>query len=237
MSGIDAIKGIHEIKLPCIWALDPANVELFFGHHIHHILNEVEKLRGGRFHQQVHRQRFTSTHALLRILLGQLLAMKAEDITFENGRHNKPMLTSGPYQTLYFNLSYTNNQALIAIDNITPIGIDIEWLNKAFDYQDMQEVCFSKREIEYIDLNRPDATQRFFTLWTRKEAILKLTGEGINEYLNAFEVLDGGSRAQKGVIGDAPPDNIHIYSFKLGVDYVGSIATSRPQIAINFYQF
>lgn len=40
-----------------------------------------------------------------------------------------------------------------------------------------------------------DMTQRFFDIWTRKEAFLKYTGEGITRPLNAFSVAGGMPKA------------------------------------------
>ncbi len=235
-NGFNTIIGKDEIKLPCIWYINPTNILEHFGDRIQDILSEVELSRGNRFHQRAHKERFETTHTVLRLLLGQLLVTKPQNIAFEKGHHNKPLLATRNLQDIHFNLSYTANGALIAVDTDYPIGIDIERVNKAFDYHDMQEVCFSKREIEYIALHRQDSTLRFFTLWTRKEAILKLTGEGIGEHLPAFEVLDGNTEAAKQIIGKNPPNDIHIYTFRIGSDYIGSLATERPQIAPNFYQ-
>ncbi len=188
------------------------------------LLSDEERLRASRFHHATHGVRFQAAHTLLRMLLARATDAAEQDVRLGKGHHNKPVLLHPHDAALGFNLSYTENQIMIGLHDRLPIGADIEWLLRPLDFEMMLQACFSNREIEFINSAGEGVHQRFFTLWTRKEAALKLTGEGINEQLPAFEVLDGENRARKEIMGGRPPDEIYLYSFPIGTDFIGSLA-------------
>src|SRR5690606_33277913 len=101
---------------------------------------------------------------------------------------------------------------------------------------DMLMACFSPEEIKFITARKDDMRHRFFTLWTRKEAILKLTGEGIGEHLPYFDVLDGTCVTKKRTIGGNTPDKIYLYSFRIDDDYLGCYAVPEPLEGISFFR-
>jgi len=216
--------------------IDPTAAHALLAHRYNHILSDHELARATRFHQQAHQIRYKTTHTVLRLLLAGATDSAPAALHFVGGHHNKPRLP--PYRggSVAFNLSYTENKSLIGIAGGHAIGVDIEWLNRPLDIGDMLAACFSASEIDYITSQAEGTRSRFFTLWTRKEAILKLTGEGIGEHLPFFDVLDGTCVAEKEIIGGNPPDRIYLYSFRIGVDYLGCYAASEPLDRLPVFQ-
>ena len=184
--GWGILKGSHEISHPSIWVINPAATHLQLADQYENILSTEEIARGNRFHQAAHIIRYKTAHATLRLLLSSSTASEPNVIRFARGHHHKPRLLDHPGSPIEFNLSYSENKAMIGMANGQPVGIDIEWLHRPLDINDMLSACFSEREIAFIMSPNEDMHRRFFTLWTRKEAVLKLTGEGIGEHLPYF---------------------------------------------------
>lgn len=128
-----------------------------------------------------------------RFLIDQVLCAKAyillknglretygitENPAFEYVKHEKPVLRD--YPDINFNLSHCKHGVLCVIDD-KPIGCDIEEIETALDIN-LCHYCYNDSEVADI-LSAPDSCVAFTKLWTMKEAVLKLTGEGINDDL------------------------------------------------------
>ena len=226
--GWSVIQDPHQAPQPSVWVIDPSDAHVLLADRYESILSNGELARSARFHHQTHQIRYKTTHTILRLLLAGATQLDPAVLHFVGEHHNKPCLPIYQGRSTTFNLSYTENKSLVGIADGAAIGIDIEWLRRPIVIDDMMEACFSAEEIRYITAQKEGLRHRFFTLWTRKEAILKLTGEGIGEHLPFFEVLDGTCIAQKEIIGGNPPDRIYLYSFHIDDDYLGCYATSEP---------
>lgn len=224
-----------QVPRPSVWLIDPVHTHAVIGDRCNQVLSEAELTRAARFHQSAHRIRYNATHTVLRMLLAAGTHADAADLHFHSGHHNKPNLSENQDLSITFNLSYTENKSMIGVAEGQAIGVDIEWSRRPIVIDDMLSACFSANEIDYITAQEDNMYRRFFTLWTRKEAILKLTGEGIGEHLPLFEVLDGSCITDKEIIGGHPPDRIYLYSFHISDGYVGCYATSASLDQLQFY--
>lgn len=85
----------------------------------------------------------------------------------------KPFIEGHP--DIHFNLSHCREAAVCAISP-HPVGIDVESVRQ---YKEkLARYTMNEHELEQIRCSeRPDIA--FIRLWTMKEALLKLTGEGI----------------------------------------------------------
>lgn len=99
--------------------------------------------------------------------------------------HEKPVLTDYPH--IHFNLSHCRQGVMCVIDD-SPIGCDIEEIVTKLDI-DLCHFCFNDNEVNTI-LSAADPCVEFTKLWTKKEAALKLTGEGINDDLPSLFTQD-----------------------------------------------
>lgn len=97
---------------------------------------------------------------------------------FTFGLYGKPLLKG--YSNIHFNLSHCQQAALCVVSN-NPIGCDVECVPKELD-MDLCRHCFNNDEIAYI-VTAEHPTIAFAELWTKKEALLKLTGEGLTNNL------------------------------------------------------
>jgi len=182
------------------------------------LLSKEELERVNRFHQQKDKIRFTLGKGTLRTILSLYLRCSPQDIRFEKGYNEKPFINY-PQNNIAFNISYSHNWILIAVSS-EAVGVDVEYINKEFDYSLVMENCFTEKEIKTIQSASPPENI-FFRSWTRKEALLKATSLGLNDYLRDFSCLDGSQPLSKklNITGDW-----FIKSFLMEGDYYVSFA-------------
>jgi 4'-phosphopantetheinyl transferase len=153
-------------------------------------LSSDELHRAQRFHFEKDRQHYIRCRSALRNLLSRYLETPAADICFEYQPGGKPELTEqqNPLQ-LRFNVSHSARLALIAISAVHRLGIDIEKERADVDITALAERFFSTRERDGLRA-LPDHLRvaAFFACWTRKEAFLKATGDGLSFPLADFSV-------------------------------------------------
>jgi 4'-phosphopantetheinyl transferase len=85
---------------------------------------------------------------------------------------------------VHFSLSHTKGAVLCALSG-TNIGCDIEVLDRKVDIASIERLVLSDDEREGFDMNDRSA---FFRIWTRKEAFVKYTGEGLGAEFSSFSV-------------------------------------------------
>lgn len=159
-------------------------------HRFGHVLSSAEQTRAGRFHFERHRRRYIISQGQLRIILGRYLGIPPGDVQFRQGPRGKPELAETPGAgPLRFNMSHSNELALFAVARGRSVGIDIESLRPMPDAERIVGRYFAEREIEdFQNLAPSERLEGFFNCWTRKEAYLKATGEGLYLPLAGFAV-------------------------------------------------
>jgi 4'-phosphopantetheinyl transferase len=196
------------------------------------LLSADEQARANRYHQQKDRERFIISRGALRILLGLYLKMPPAEIVFETGTSKKPFVRPADLADLHYNTTHSGNYILIGVAN-TPVGIDIENLEQLFPYQDILEHSFSASEITLINQS-VSPLETFYTLWTRKEALLKATAKGIDDDMKHVPCLDGEHTIQNSIIRSN--ENWFVSSFDVDTDYTGSIATLTKDIKFGTFR-
>ena len=101
----------------------------------------------------------------------------ADNPIFEYEEGGKPRIKKHP--DIYFNISHCREAAICVINNV-PIGVDIERI-RPFK-ESLARHVLSDEEFQFV-VSSPTPEMEFTKLWTQKEAVLKLTGEGIRSDL------------------------------------------------------
>lgn len=151
------------------------------------LLSDEEKARADRFLLPRVCERFTVARAILRRLLAMYVDSDPAALRFGYAAHGKPYLAhpSG----LCFNLSHTEDTAVIAIASQREIGIDIEATRREVDVLGVARRVFSPDEIARLTTLAPEERLgAFFRLWTRKEAYIKARGDGFGYPTRSFSV-------------------------------------------------
>ena len=153
-------------------------------------LSSDESTRAARFHFARDRQHFIAARSWLRTILGGYLATDASRLTFSYSKKEKPSLGQAfTASGVTFNVSHSGGVALLAITRHREIGVDVEQVRRDFDLEGIARRFFSAHEQQQLaglaDEKKPEA---FFRCWTRKEAYIKATGEGLSLPLHQFDV-------------------------------------------------
>jgi 4'-phosphopantetheinyl transferase len=154
---------------------------------LHKILDESEHNRADRFLNPVHGQRFIIARAGLRIMLSLFRGCHPCDVKFHIGAFGKLYLDHLECR-LQFNISHSEDLALMAFAFDGEVGIDIERV-RPVQANTLAKHCFSSREQAELLLCRgDDQLEAFFRGWTRKESFVKAIGLGVSCPLDSFDV-------------------------------------------------
>ena len=174
---------------------NPIIVEVYFAR-TNDLLNEYRGLtsyfcendiiKATKFHSKEDSNTWLFCHTLLRLIISAKLGVDPSDVTIIYDGNNKPYIEGN---SLYFNISHTRDSFAFAISDMVRIGLDLEKTNMYFDYVSIISDYFNPQEIQYILADLSNSREKFFLLWTRKEAILKALGIGIIDRLSEVEVF------------------------------------------------
>jgi 4'-phosphopantetheinyl transferase len=192
------------------------------------LLTGDEQVKAGRFLHKHDSDRFIISRGALKLIMGRYLNRKPALIEIETGENKKPYIKDSP---LFYNLSHSGDWIIIAVSD-SGIGIDTELVNNSFDFNDVINEYFSPEESRFI--NEDKSADRFFMLWTRKEALTKATGKGLDEDLKFIPSLDGQHYLKGNILSSQ--NNWIISSFALCNDYFASAATSDKIGGIRFWE-
>ena len=150
------------------------------------ILSANETQRAAGFHLPANRDRYIVAHGGLRDLLARYLHCEPSQLNFSTNDYGKPALVG--YQ-LEFNLSHSENIALIAVSRERKVGVDVECIRSDMEHESIARRFFSPYEFSELKTLPPEQREvAFFNWWTRKEAYIKAQGLGLSLPLDSFDV-------------------------------------------------
>jgi 4'-phosphopantetheinyl transferase len=180
-------------------------------------LSAEEKDRASSFKFEHLATRFRMCRGLLRVFLAAYLRTAPRDIEFSYGKCGKPFVAG--LENFHFNLAHSEEMAVYAFAWGCDLGVDIERIRDIQDIRAIARHFFCPEEV--ADLNSVDAGERleaFFACWTRKEAYIKATGEGLSASLDSFRVA---------LQPREPPSFVHINGSVLDAE-LWSLHSFRP---------
>ena len=159
-------------------------------HRFRELLSSDEINLADRFHFKEDGRRFTIARGALRQILSRYLKIQPDKVLFSYAGSSKPELADCINQlNVRFNLAHSRNLALIAVAQNSRVGIDVEFVDRERDTEEIAERFFSTNEVKALRALDPAKKQEaFFDCWTRKEAYLKALGDGLSTSLSSFEV-------------------------------------------------
>lgn len=175
-----------------LWSLDLARPEAEM-ESLRSLLEPSELERAERFRFPRHRRRFIVRRARLRQLVAVYQGLDPAAVRFDYGPRGKPSLVAEQDAhvagRLEFNLSDSEDLALVALSRDQELGADVEILRAMPDALSISEHFFADGEREVLRrVPEDEVPYAFFCCWTRKEAYLKAIGEGLAVPLDRFEV-------------------------------------------------
>jgi 4'-phosphopantetheinyl transferase len=176
------------------------------------VLSPYEIQRSLRFKQDKDKRRFIAGRHLLRTVLSKIVQVDKREIEFSYSEFNKPL-----FKNIDFNLSHSGEYILVAT-GLGAIGIDVEYMKPGFEYEPVLGICFGPEEISYIKSSDNESLS-FYTFWTRKEAVLKATGEGLIDNLPEINCVDDVVYREK--------TQYQLVSFMVDNSHMGSLAANN----------
>lgn len=173
---------IHVWLLPC---RQPHAVlgELFA------MLGEEERRRANRYHFEYDRDRFIASRGAVRQVLAGYLHCAPSEVEFDLAEHGKPRLAGRHATSLRFNVSTSHDWAMLAVTLGREVGIDVERIDSNRADLGIAKRYFAPGEVHALEsMGEDEWLHGFFNCWTRKEAFVKATGEGLSRSLDSFEV-------------------------------------------------
>jgi len=205
------------------------------------LLAKDEQERANRFVFERDRQHFIAARARLRLILSRYLTVAPRSLRFRYGPQGKPELAGGNGGALYFNLSHSHGLALVAVTQVCPIGVDLEWVRAIDDMDSIARRFFSKVEYQaYSALPLSQKSSGFFNCWTRKEAYIKAIGQGLSCPLADFDVslTPGKSAKLLSIKGDHQSAELwSMTALTPAAGYVGAIAVEDQTPPISYWQW
>lgn len=233
-NGHDFTLAAHEVHL---WVADLSLFALRAAE-ITRFLADEERVRASRYHFPADRERFGLTRGLLRKLLGRYVNCEPAEIEFTYGIFGKPALRR-PNRPLQFNVAHSQKWAAFAINTDAEIGVDVESLNRPLDWQGIASRFFTGPETEWIrgkgDEPLDLILSRFFRCWTRKEAVLKTLGQGLNFSLLGVDVVTNSGRPVWTKPGDSAND-WRVLDFDCANDCFGALASASDKTSVNAWR-
>ena len=218
-----------------VWAvrLDDASVDLGRGFDL---LSPDERERAARFKFERHRRRYLVAHIALHEILSRYLPIEPARLSFDLGSNGKPKLaqTLAP-SDIEFNLSHSNEMALLAVTRKREVGVDIEHAREKFVFQEVAERFFTAKEFAAMR-GLPSTFQRqaFFKCWTSKEAFLKAKGTGLSGALDEVEITLGSDNLLR--IGANVP-NWWLFELDPIAGYEAALVVANARVPIDCYQW
>ena len=172
-----------------VWAvrLDDASVDL---DRAGALISPDERERAACFKFDRDRRRYLVAHLVLHEILRRYLPVGLTGLSFDLGVNGKPRLARALAPSgVEFNLSHSNEMALLAVCHQGQVGVDIEYVKEDFEFQEVAERFFTAKEVAALRGLSPSLQrQAFFKCWTSKEAFLKAKGTGLSGELDEVEI-------------------------------------------------
>jgi 4'-phosphopantetheinyl transferase len=200
------------------------------------VLSADERERASRFAFEVDRQQFVIARGSLRKLLGSYLDLPAASVRFDYGPRGKPRLAEPQHDgALAFNVAHSRDRALIAVGSGSALGVDLEFVRS---FPDMSLLarrvysCGEQRRLERLEDNA--YVMAFYRFWTRKEALLKLTGDGLSQPLNRVEVdWDGAVSSSRSIQDESGCVwRVRVHDLVPMEGYLGALAVEGDAVSV-----
>jgi len=201
--------GVH------VWRITPNDSDA-------RLLSDHESAQAAKFQSEEARATFISGRAGLRRIASGYSMVPAAELVMAVAPNGKPHFANASIQ---FNLSHSGSTVVAAFSR-SAIGIDIESRGRCKDFTAIADRYFHPDEA--AEVSRSKDEDCFLRLWTAKEAMLKLSGEGLSGGLPDARPGDGDP-------GFLRRNEVHLTRFSFDL-MIGAVATFDPVAVKGWFQ-
>ena len=144
--------------------------------------DENRKAKADRLRKRPAKRLSVAAGELIRNAIADEFNIDAKDLRFRTGKSGKPYVENVKVE---FSISHSGNIAVCAISD-KPVGVDVEFIRDV--NVNVAKRLFTLDEQNYVFEKWALSKQRFFEIWTRKEAYVKMLGRGIS-YFPEFSTM------------------------------------------------
>ena len=182
-------------------------------------LTESEMTFSERYASADSKEAYLKGRSGLRAFASLYASIAPSEVKIEITKSGKPFFEN--IAGLHFNISHSGSEVSIAFST-NPVGFDMEVLDRKRDCLAIAGRFFTAEESREVKMAGDSANKLFARLWTAKESMLKLSGEGLVGGLDrAISLSD-----QEGRLAD---QRIHLA--RLDWEGVGACVASFEAIA------
>lgn len=146
-------------------------------------LNNLEIEIAKRYYHTKDQKSYSIRHHLLNTWLCHFSHKDLDQLQFQITNAGKSSLVDLPF---HFNISKSNEYLAFAFGPVE-LGIDIETIRDSTSFKPVADQHF--HPLEKAFLKEDSSPINFFSIWTRKEALLKANGKGINDDLKIINSI------------------------------------------------
>ena len=146
-----------------------------------------ERHEASLFVQMADAVRHLAGRALARRMLCAVTG-QTNSAPFARSPYGKPFC---PQTDMDFSISHCADMVWVALCRTATVGIDLEQLRPLPDAAQLTSQLHPRERQALLALPDNELQNAFFRCWTRKEAVLKACGTGLNSPLNSFCVSTG----------------------------------------------
>ena len=210
------VGGVH------LWLLEPSSI-------YERYLDSAELLRYERILNPGVRSSYSCAQGGLRRLAGIYMERPPEQVTMRRQAHGKPYVEGAPE----FNLSHTCGRT-IAVFSREAIGIDVEAASRAVHADELaQRFFFPEETTRIMSIAQSERKLTFLRYWVCKEAMVKLSGDGIYHGLRHARVDLAADRRSGGTYQGR---KVFLWEFRPVDDLVAALASWKPVEAKGFFR-
>ncbi len=197
-----------------------------------YLLSADELGRAGKYHFEKDKRVYEAGHVVIRKILAHYTSIEASKLELTPIVNRKPELLSTPFR-IHFNISHSGGKILVAVGFLSDVGIDVEKVIPDFDMDGFADANYHPNEVSHFrSLNNNEESDYFYQVWTRKEAWLKLTGEGVNDKLRD---LDFSGKEVKTTLPPHGHHDLYMTSWKEDPDYLATLAAYSDPKKYRFF--
>ena len=139
-------------------------------------LTESEMTFSKRYASADSKEAYLKGRSGLRAFASLYASIAPSEVKIEITKSGKPFFEN--IAGLHFNISHSGSEVSIAFST-NPVGFDMEVLDRKRDCLAIAERFFTAEESREVKMAGDSANKLFVKLWTAKESMLKLSGEGL----------------------------------------------------------
>ncbi|WP_346622442.1 4'-phosphopantetheinyl transferase superfamily protein [Blastococcus montanus] len=195
------------------------------------VLDDFERARLAQLRGRPQGGCYLAAHALTRLVLADRLGVPPRQVRYDRtcpcgGQHGKPRLRIDTAYTaagsVDFSMTHTPDLVGVAVADAA-VGLDVEKIRPLLGIATLSAQIYSPHELAQLREPAGDLATLFMT-WTRKEALVKATGEGLRRPMNSI-TLDDTQGVAVSDWGSAPPAGpMWLVDLRPGPDHPAALA-------------